>query len=890
MDRIFKAKRLIGAATAVGLGYSANFIGSAEAQTTFYTADSTNAATSTVGLSARTLGNTTLLNPSSLAPGANQYKYAVVTFTPTSSGNFSFGQTYSPVDSVMILYAGIYNPSTPGAGGLVGNDDTSQINHQTAIGSPVTISCAGSTGLCPQITYSVVAGQTYSLFVSVYNTGYNPSFNLPFDFYSTGAVSFNPYTGRSPIDMMQPFYLASQLGVTVDPIFVGGTLKVDQASIGDNFTLANMASSTIDQNGTTSTFTGIFSDAAVGTPGRITIDNSGSGGSVTFSGANTYTGSTTLKGGTLIVTQDANLGATAATLVFDGGTLRAGGSFDSARAVTLASTGTLDVDGGRTLGLSGIVSGSGSWTKAGAGTAVLTADNPYTGLTTVAAGTLIVGDAANPTAALSGGGGVNIASGATFGGYGSVTGNIVNNGALAAGSASSSIVGGPFGAFTVAGNFSGLGQLKVNTQLDGDGSPSDLLIVSGAGNTASGTTNLIVTNVGGQGSYTVGNGILVVDAINGATTDPGAFQLGAPAVAGPYEYSLYQGARDGSNAYGWYLRNERPAEPTTPDFRREVSLYSTMASQAQSYGRLLVDTLHERSGDSDTVNVLGQPTTPYAGWGRIIAQHGSRSNGQGIYSRDGAAYEQDIYAFQAGIDLFRKDNADGSRDRAGVYGAIGHSESDVTHYTGVRAGTNDLDAYSIGAYWTHYGAQGWYTDSVAQFTRYDAEMDSKRGLNLKTDGYGFTASFEGGYTFRFVNGLILEPQAQIVYQRDQFDDASDRGAQVWFKDNDSLAGRIGLRIRKDWALDDSSTPRTLTTWARANLWQEFLGDNRISFSSADGPVAFRSDMGGTWGEIQGGATLQFANQTSLFASAGYQFGLTGDRHAYNGKVGLKFTW
>ena len=316
-----------------------------------------------------------------------------------------------------------------------------------------------------------------------------------------------------------------------------------------------------------------------------------------------------------------------------------------------------------------------------------------------------------------------------------------------------------------------------------------------------------------------------------------------------------------------------------------------MASQAQAYGRALVDTLHERSGDSDALlTVPGQPAAPYAGWGRIVGQHNSWSNGQGIYNQDGAAFDQNIFAFQAGIDLFRKDHADGSRDRAGVYGAVGRSESDVTHYTGIRAGTNDLDVYSAGAYWTHYGAQGWYTDAIAQISRYNAEMTSGRGIRLKTDGYGFTASLEGGYTFRFVNGLILEPQAQIVYQRDQFDDASDIASHVRFKDTDSLAGRIGLRVRKDWALDDSPTPRILSTWARVNLWHEFLADNRMSFASADGPVFFTSNMGGTWGEIQGGATLQLANQTSLFAAAGYQFGLTGDRHAYNGKLGLKITW
>jgi hypothetical protein len=42
---------------------------------------------------------------------------------------------------------------------------------------------------------------------------------------------------------------------------------------------------------------------------------------------------------------------------------------------------------------------------------------------------------------------------------------------------------------------------------------------------------------------TVSNGILVVQATNGGTTVPGAFQLGNPngvALAGPFEYRLFR--------------------------------------------------------------------------------------------------------------------------------------------------------------------------------------------------------------------------------------------------------------------------------------------------------------------------------------------------------------
>ena len=51
--------------------------------------------------------------------------------------------------------------------------------------------------------------------------------------------------------------------------------------------------------------------------------------------------------------------------------------------------------------------------------------------------------------------------------------------------------------------------------------PSDRLIIGVC--TASGATSVIVRNVGGGGALTTGDGILLMDAVNGGTTSPSAF-------------------------------------------------------------------------------------------------------------------------------------------------------------------------------------------------------------------------------------------------------------------------------------------------------------------------------------------------------------------------------
>ncbi|WP_245311501.1 autotransporter outer membrane beta-barrel domain-containing protein, partial [Bradyrhizobium pachyrhizi] len=97
------------------------------------------------------------------------------------------------------------------------------------------------------------------------------------------------------------------------------------------------------------------------------------------------------------------------------------------------------------------------------------------------------------------------------------------------------------------------GTIGLNTYLGRDGSPSDRLVINGG--TAGGNTFLKISNTTGGGALTTGNGILVVDAINGATTTAGAFSLSHPVLAGPYQYSLFRSSVDSSNPQAWYLRD-----------------------------------------------------------------------------------------------------------------------------------------------------------------------------------------------------------------------------------------------------------------------------------------------------------------------------------------------
>ena len=118
-------------------------------------------------------------------------------------------------------------------------------------------------------------------------------------------------------------------------------------------------------------------------------------------------------------------------------------------------------------------------------------------------------------------------------------------------------------ALVMNGNYVGLnGRLLLQSVLDGDGSASDkLVIVQGTG---SGKTTLGITNVGGIGAATVTDGIMVVQATDGATTAAGTFTLPKPLVAGAYTYYLFKGGVSAGTADNWYLRSSLAATPTPP--------------------------------------------------------------------------------------------------------------------------------------------------------------------------------------------------------------------------------------------------------------------------------------------------------------------------------------
>lgn len=496
----------------------------------------------------------------------------------------------------------------------------------------------------------------------------------------------------------------------------------------------------------------------------------------------------------------------------------------------------------------------------------------------------------------------SLAAGAVLAGTGTLAGAFTNAGELRPGPND----GQSFGALTIRGNYvSNGGTMTVNTALGTDGSATDRLVLDG-GN-ASGATPITVVNRGGLGALTTGDGIQVVQAVNGATTAASAFSLASPVNAGAYEYHLYRGGNDGANPQSWYLRSQayvvdgqvadslaeanaiadeiyaatgsRPSVADTPLYRPEVALYSSIPMVVRRMGVLQLGTFHERQGDQA---LLQRDGNQRATWARAFGANYKQS----LAGDASPGFDGDLAGFQLGQDLYAR-RVESGQHRWGLFGGYTSARGDAHGSAGgiadAATGRLRLNGYSVGGYWVYTGNSGWYVDTVLMNTWLDIKTDSKGRGDADTDGKTFTASLESGYPFKLSERWNLEPQAQLIYQRTRVNGFNDGISDVSFRNDNAVTGRLGARLQGKF--DDRSAQ--WLPYAMVNLWRTFGGTNGIAF----GADTIDTERSATSVELAAGTTVAVSQALALYGKLGYSMSVDSNYlRSAAAQIGLRYTW
>lgn len=413
---------------------------------------------------------------------------------------------------------------------------------------------------------------------------------------------------------------------------------------------------------------------------------------------------------------------------------------------------------------------------------------------------------------------------------------------------------------TVNGDYTGGGTLLLDSELNGDDSASDQLVLNG--NTA-GNTTVVINPITGIGEPT-STGIKVVDF----AADPTQFQNNAQfslagsgyVNMGAYDYTLVEDNND------WYLRSQEATPPSppdpdptpdpTPDPEPTPAYQPVLNAKVGGYfnnlraaNQAFVMERHDHAGgDGQTLNL------------RIIG-------GDYHYTAAGQlAQHEDTSTVQLSGDLFSgRWGADGEWMLGAVGGYSDNQGDSRSNMTGTRA-DNQNHGYAVGltSSWFQHGnqKQGAWLDSWLQYAWFNNDVSEHEDGVDHYHSSGIIASLEAGYQWLPGHGVVIEPQAQVIYQGVQQDDfTAANHARVSQSQGDDIQTRLGLH--SEWRTAVHVIP---------SLDLNYYHDPHATEIEEDGST-ISDDAVKQRGEIKVGVTGNISQRVSLRGSVAWQKGV-----------------
>ena len=295
-------------------------------------------------------------------------------------------------------------------------------------------------------------------------------------------------------------------------------------------------------------------------------------------------------------------------------------------------------------------------------------------------------------------------------------------------------------------------------------------------------------------------------------------------------------------------------------------------SRANYSNAIYMDRLNKRLGEARYIN--DDPEEDEGMWVRVRHDRIGKDE----------AFRSQNTMYELGYD--KRQECDNGKRRVGF--AVDYMHGD-TGYNDI-AGKGEIDRYGLWLYDTWTGNKGHYVDYVAKWGHLQNDFEVYNSEGKVTGDYSnnvFSISAEYGRKKDMGNDWYFEPQAQLQLARvTGADYTTSQGTKVSVDGINSLIGRAGFRIGKDFGEEKQST-----LYFKADVLHEFLGDQTIRALDAttNGWQSVDYENQGTWYDIGIGYAAMLSQSTYAFIDLEQSFGNDND-DTYQINAGVRWTF
>ena len=205
-----------------------------------------------------------------------------------------------------------------------------------------------------------------------------------------------------------------------------------------------------------------------------------------------------------------------------------------------------------------------------------------------------------------------------------------------------------------------------------------------------------------------------------------------------------------------------------------------------------------------------------------------------------------------------------------VGAAISYTDGDSSFAKG--SGENTHKGLSV--YGSYLADDGSYVDLITKYAKLEHEFDVLGGIGKGDyEANGYSVSAEYGKRFTKDNGFWVEPQVQLSYGKVGAVSYATANAIAEQDGMDSLVGRVGFRMGKDFAQGN--------VYAKASYLYDFDGETSVTMRKGSLADTYGQDLGGGWWEVGVGTNVALSDASYLYLDV---------ERTYGGEVETPWQW